>query len=229
MINEFHGRSFKCATFVPEGSDYLQVSGSNHICSTIGSIPESNVVSGTDYIRLSFNYEVAHLWRNFGIIIAITVFFTATYLLATEFIAAKKSKGEVLIFQRGRRPTVDLQHDIEEPSQMLRAEGGVGGSIQNFAKGVHERIAVFQWKNICFDIKINKKEDRRILDHVDGWVKPGSLTALMVSGYCSSLKSLNESSISLRILKICSLKGFCHSLQSTRLLALCWSLPHFYL
>lgn len=32
---------------------------------------------------------------------------------------------------------------------------------------------------MVYDIKI-KKEERRILDHVDGWVKPGTLTALMV-------------------------------------------------
>ncbi len=93
MINEFHGRNFKCATFVPEGADNLQVSGTNHVCSTVGSVPGSNVVSGTDYIRLSFNYEAAHLWRNFGIVIAITVFFTVTYLLTTESITAKKSVG----------------------------------------------------------------------------------------------------------------------------------------
>jgi len=35
---------------------------------------------------------------------------------------------------------------------------------------------------VCYDIKI-KSETRRILDHVDGWVKPGTLTGLMgVSG-----------------------------------------------
>lgn len=36
--------------------------------------------------------------------------------------------------------------------------------------------------NICYDVNI-KGTTRRILDHVDGWVKPGTLTALMgVSG-----------------------------------------------
>ena len=45
-----------------------------------------------------------------------------------------------------------------------------------------KQTAVFSWKDVCYDIKI-KKEERRILDHVDGWVKPGTLTALMgVSG-----------------------------------------------
>jgi ATP-binding cassette subfamily G (WHITE) protein 2 (PDR) len=41
---------------------------------------------------------------------------------------------------------------------------------------------VFTWTDVCYDIKI-KGEPRRLLDNVSGWVKPGTLTALMgVSG-----------------------------------------------
>lgn len=50
---------------------------------------------------------------------------------------------------------------------------------------MHQRLTDFKftrWHNVTYDINI-KSETRRILDHVDGWVKPGSLTALMgVSG-----------------------------------------------
>lgn len=45
---------------------------------------------------------------------------------------------------------------------------------------IQKQTAVFSWRDVVYDIKI-KKEPRRILDHVDGWVKPGTLTALMVS------------------------------------------------
>ncbi|KAK1634653.1 P-loop containing nucleoside triphosphate hydrolase protein [Colletotrichum phormii] len=48
--------------------------------------------------------------------------------------------------------------------------------------GMEKQTSVFHWKDVCYDIKI-KGEPRRILDHVDGRVKPGTLTALMgVSG-----------------------------------------------
>ena len=41
---------------------------------------------------------------------------------------------------------------------------------------------IFTWRNVVYDIQI-KGEPRRLLDHVSGWVKPGTLTALMgVSG-----------------------------------------------
>ncbi len=63
MINEYHGRNFDCGTFVPSGAEYANVGDLNHICAVVGAVPGSNVVSGTDYIRLSFNYEPSHLWR----------------------------------------------------------------------------------------------------------------------------------------------------------------------
>lgn len=44
---------------------------------------------------------------------------------------------------------------------------------------IKKQTAIFHWEDVCYDIKI-KGEPRRILDHVDGWVKPGTLTALMV-------------------------------------------------
>ena len=44
---------------------------------------------------------------------------------------------------------------------------------------IPRQTSIFSWKDVVYDIKI-KGEPRRILDHVDGWVKPGTLTALMV-------------------------------------------------
>ena len=48
--------------------------------------------------------------------------------------------------------------------------------IENFK--ISESVATFHWRDVCYDINI-KGENRRILNNVDGWVKPGTLTALM--------------------------------------------------
>lgn len=53
---------------------------------------------------------------------------------------------------------------------------------------IKKQTAIFHWEDVCYDIKI-KGEPRRILDHVDGWVKPGTLTALMV---CSSFSCITR-------------------------------------
>ena len=63
MINEFHAREFECGTFVPAGPQYDTVGSLNHVCGVVGAVPGSTLVSGTEYIKLTFNYEPSHLWR----------------------------------------------------------------------------------------------------------------------------------------------------------------------
>ena len=108
-----------------------------------------------------------------------------TYLIASELISAKKSKGEVLVFQRGHVPAVltKTSPDDVEASGNLRHSQNAGPRLSRDISAVIQRqTAIFQWHDVCYDIKI-KGGDRRILDNVDGWVKPGTLTALMgVSG-----------------------------------------------
>jgi ATP-binding cassette, subfamily G (WHITE), member 2, PDR len=106
------------------------------------------------------------------------VFGCATYLTATEFISAKRSKGEVLLFRRGQVPQLSAPPDEEAKSldqvrsQDLARQITVPATIQ-------KQTAVFHWEGVNYDIKI-KGQPRRLLDDVDGWVKPGTLTALMV-------------------------------------------------
>ncbi|TVY18623.1 ZEB2-regulated ABC transporter 1 [Lachnellula arida] len=179
MINEFHGRNFKCGAFVPQGPQYGNAGDLNRICSTVGAQIGSDFVSGTDFIRLSYNYERSHMWRNFAIIVAFFVFFTGTYLTATEFITEKKSKGEVLIFQRTHRPRLTNANDPEKPQTPPGTLDPMTRDLPSRISGIIEhQTSTFHWRDICYDIK-TKKENRRILDHVDGWVKPRSLTALM--------------------------------------------------
>ena len=181
MINEFSGRSYPCNNFVPTGAGYEGVAPDQRVCSTVGSIPGADAVDGNDYINTSFSYYRSHLWRNLGIILAIAVFFGALYLLATEYISEQKSKGEVLLFPRTKVPRLRRRKDEEgtttdrptpdDVATKVLSEGEVPPNIQR-------QEAVFSWKAVHYEIKI-KGEPRMILDDVDGWVKPGTLTALM--------------------------------------------------
>ncbi|KAF2704437.1 putative multidrug resistance ABC transporter [Pleomassaria siparia CBS 279.74] len=182
MINEFHNREFPCTNFVPSGPGYENIGGSNHVCATVGSVPGRATVSGDAFIESSYGYTASHKWRNIGILYAFLVVLMLIYLVATEFVTAKKSKGEVLVFRRGHKVLKKSKStdDIESGS------GGRGAVVEKTRSEdiaiIEPQTAIFQWKDVCYDIKIGK-EPRRILDHVDGWVKPGTLTALMgVSG-----------------------------------------------
>lgn len=186
MINEFSGRQFECNLFVPrpDAPGYADVPPENRVCTTAGSISGQAFVDGDAYIETLYNYRASHKWRNVGIIIAFAVFNHIVYFLATEYITAKKSKGEVLVFRRNHLPQTTGKGDIEasttEPN-IITEKKPVDRSVGDDGV-IQASTSVFHWSNVCYDIKI-KGEPRRILDNVDGWVKPGTLTALMgVSG-----------------------------------------------
>lgn len=181
MINEFVGRQFTCPqqSLVPP---YGDLSTNTAVCSTVGSVPGQGFVSGTAYINTAYQYYEEHRWRNVGIIFAFMIGLMVLYLAATELISGKKSKGEVLVFRMGHTPKAINEKEGDEETD------GNGAALVNKESHteatdiIQKQTAIFSWKDVCYDIKI-KKEERRILDHVDGWVKPGTLTALMgVSG-----------------------------------------------
>lgn len=185
MVNEFHDRWFECAPkmLVPVGPSYRDYSLVHKICSAVGAESGSRYVSGNAYLHQSFQYYQRDLWTNLAIMIAFLVFFLSTYILASEYISEAKSKGEVLIFRRGHgspKPS-----DIETNREVSAAAGADHGEA---TAGIQRQEAIFHWQDVCYDIKI-KNEHRRILDHVDGWVKPGTSTALMVSILISSMLS----------------------------------------
>ncbi|KAK8104951.1 hypothetical protein PG999_008310 [Apiospora kogelbergensis] len=195
MINEYHGREFACASLVPNplvpGYENVTIGGGHSACNAVGAVPGRATVSGDAYIGLNYKYFQGHKWRNIGLLVAFALFNHVVHLVATEYISEKKSKGEVLVFRRGhdggaaftgkRDSEASLSRPVPVAEKQHKAQND-GSSSDGTAGVIQASTSVFQWKDVCYDIKI-KGEPRRILDHVDGWVKPGTLTALMgVSG-----------------------------------------------
>lgn len=180
FLNEFSGRHFQCANFVPSGPGYESITGGNSACNVAGSVRGQDFVEGAAHLLSAYGYKTANRWRNFGIMIAFMIFFMVLHLIAVEYVASERSKGEVLVFTRSgmaksRSPGADIESvDVGKSPQSSDTEA------QNEAMGHMEKHrSIFHWKDVTYDIKI-KGEPRRILDHVDGWVRPGTLTALMV-------------------------------------------------
>lgn len=186
LVNEFVGRDYRCSSPVPSGPGYTEVEPMQQICSVVGSVAGEEYVSGQAHILLSYGFKAAHKWRNFGIIIAILLACMGVHLFAAEFVATAKSKGEVLVFKRGAVKQKKAS-DVESGAA-LRAQMDSGSDTEAVAN-MEKQTSIFHWQDVCYDIKV-KGEERRILDHVDGWVKPGTLTALMVSPYTVATRQI---------------------------------------
>lgn len=191
MINEFHNRDYTCNGYTPSQSvaGYANVLPNEHICSAVGAVAGQDFVNGDAYINSAFQYYHAHKWRNVGILIAFIIFFLGVYMIAAELVSEQKSKGEVLLFRLGHKPaylkdqTTDAEGGKPVGGPVVAARNDTGsGSDEKGAAFIEKQTSVFHWKDVCYEVPI-KNEVRQILDHVDGWVKPGTLTALMgVSG-----------------------------------------------
>lgn len=178
VANEFHGRQFACSQFIPA---YPNLPGDSFICAVRGAVAGERTVSGDAYIETQYSYSYAHEWRNLGILIGFWIFFVSLYLLASELNSSTSSTAEYLVFRRGHVPA-HLRN--------LDKKSGDTGSTETVPKPKEEKDTsiipsqhdVFTWRNVCYDIPV-KGGERRLLDNVSGWVKPGTLTALMgVSG-----------------------------------------------
>ncbi|KAL4809544.1 ABC-2 type transporter-domain-containing protein [Aspergillus unguis] len=181
IANEFHGRQFECSQFVPA---YPNLSGDSFVCAVRGSTPGERTVSGDDFIYSQYRYTYAHEWRNLGILIGFYIFFTIVYLVATELNSSTSSKAEFLVFRRGHVPAqmrnLDKDQGDSPPANTALAEKTT--EVEPNTSAIPEQHSVFTWRNVCYDIPV-KGGQRRLLDNVNGWVKPGTLTALMgVSG-----------------------------------------------
>jgi ATP-binding cassette, subfamily G (WHITE), member 2, PDR len=173
MINEFDGRQYVCNGFIPSGPPYANVPATSRVCSTAGAVFGSNVVQGSAYLSTAFEYYASHKWRNFGMffnltycrimIITITagilwaffIFFGATYLLATEYISASKSKGEVLVFRKGHLPHKTKINSDKEGRSTTPSTVPVDQPIQvGSLAAIQRQVSTFHWEDVVYDIKV---------------------------------------------------------------------------
>ncbi|KAF1834047.1 hypothetical protein BDW02DRAFT_353173 [Decorospora gaudefroyi] len=181
LANEFHGVDFPCDRFIPQGPGY-SLTGDSFICSTQGAVAGQAFVSGDRFIEVAYSYSWGNVWRNFGILWAFLIFFMVTYFVAVEINSSTSNTAEQLVFRRGHVPAYmqpgGKNSSDEEAGEAKQGEQEGVGDVS----AIEEQKGVFTWRDVVYDIEI-KGEPRRLLDHVSGFVKPGTMTALMgVSG-----------------------------------------------
>ncbi|PVH92147.1 hypothetical protein DM02DRAFT_544241 [Periconia macrospinosa] len=182
LVNEVHGHMFPCANIIPA---YAELSSDHFICSVPGSEAGQISVSGDRWVESAYGYRYSHIWRNLGIIFAFMIFFLCTYLLGTELNSSTSSTAEFLVFRRNNVPAyMQQKKGNDEAGESAAASDQSPGEEEHNAE-MHilpEQKDIFTWRDVVYEIPV-KDGKRVLLDHVSGWVKPGTLTALMgVSG-----------------------------------------------
>lgn len=193
LANEFYNLDIQCvapfiAPQIPGTQEQYQA------CAIQGNKPGSLTVAGSDYLEAAFGYSRSHLWRNFGIITAMFLFFVALTAFGMEIQKPNANGGSVTVYKRGQVPKTvekemetnvmakDEEHGKGEPVTM---EGASKDEKSGNVEGVAKNETIFTFQDINYTIPYEKKE-RTLLHGIQGFVKPGKYVSL----HSDSLASL---------------------------------------
>ena len=143
----------------------------------------ASVVDGTEYLSTTFLYSPEHLWRNLGILFALMSSLCILYLLATDILTAQPSNGVTLVRRRQRGFKTSSNNDEETQLPHDFSHGNRETYLLNryntrCAADLKVHAATFVWDKLSYEVKVGGKS-KRLLDDVEGWIRPASLTALM--------------------------------------------------
>ena len=174
LVNEFYNLEIQCtppyiAPGIPGAEERYQS------CAIQGSRPGSLTVSGADYAEAAFGYSRSHLWRNFGIIIGMFIFFVCLTAIGMESQKPNKGGGAVTVFKRGQVPK-SVEKDMETQQKPSDEESGNTEAAvadeksdntdsDNRLGGVAKNETIFTFQNITYTIPYEKGE-RTLLKNV---------------------------------------------------------------
>ncbi|CAG8292267.1 unnamed protein product [Penicillium olsonii] len=187
--NEFYNIQLHCteSQLIPSGPGYSDI---NHqACPMQGSHPGSANVNGAEYALGMYGYTRDHLWRNFGIILA--MWFIYTVLGAVGLTVMTKDSGSATgpVYKRNaviaqkQTPSEKNEPKVAKETQALESSPNnlALDSIEATSKEApmpHQDRASFTFDKLSYFVNTSNGE-RQLLNEVSGYVKPGQLTALM--------------------------------------------------
>ncbi|KAK7963947.1 ABC transporter G family member 11 [Apiospora saccharicola] len=173
MANEFKDSQLTCSgvQLIPSGPGYDNID--NQVCTLAGSQAGTDQVSGAAYITQGFSYAPSDLWRNFGIIMALIIFFLIMNVVLGEFIKFGMGGNTAKIFQKPN----DERKRLNETLATKRAGRQKGKDEEENALSIESK-SVLTWEDLNYDVPVPGGQ-RRLLNSVYGYCKPGQLTALM--------------------------------------------------
>ncbi|KAH6623992.1 ABC-2 type transporter-domain-containing protein [Chaetomium sp. MPI-SDFR-AT-0129] len=195
LSNEFHARTMECAPsqLVPQGPGILP---ENQGCAIGGAHLGNTSVLGDDYLAVQFDYSRAHLWRNFGVVIAFAVLYLIVTALATELMSFTGGGGGALVFKRSKRTANKTKTAAPADEESGNISGGSSstevpsGASDSAFRSITGSERTFTWENVEYTVP-TADGPKKLLNGVNGYAKPGVMVALMGASGAGKTTLLN--------------------------------------
>eukprot|EP01114_Cavostelium_apophysatum_P016393 TRINITY_DN464_c0_g2_i1.p1 TRINITY_DN464_c0_g2~~TRINITY_DN464_c0_g2_i1.p1 ORF type:complete len:1450 (+),score=441.85 TRINITY_DN464_c0_g2_i1:26-4351(+) len=171
-INEMRGLVFDCSKVgtVPAGPTYTDMD--HKACVLAGSTPGSPTVTGDQYLKAAYDLNSDNLGLYIMALILFWLLFLVIDFIGLEYVQWVKGGFIKRVYRHGNAPKIESEADEKENQRLVaQATENLGSALQ-----VHE--GTFLWQDIKYTVKI-PKGTKKILEDVEGWIKPGQMTALM--------------------------------------------------
>ncbi|RPA84036.1 hypothetical protein BJ508DRAFT_413060 [Ascobolus immersus RN42] len=183
MANEFGRLDLKCGpeSLVPYGPGYNDLR--YQTCALAGSKPGSDIIDGSAYIEQTYEYRVSHIWRNFGIVLAVIIGSLLANMAASEYIQFNQGGKTVTFYAKENDERKKLNEKLKEKRNDLRLKRTMTNNRDTDSDTAGQMLkiestAVLTWENLCYTVPVPGGQ-KQLLDNIFGYVKPGELTALM--------------------------------------------------
>ncbi|KIV97641.1 hypothetical protein PV10_01361 [Exophiala mesophila] len=199
VTNEFSGRTMECSpmNLVPQGPG---VEPQYQGCAVLGSTLGSPLIDGDVYSSSNFGYSRSHLWRNFGVIIAFTVLYILITAVAAEVFSFAGESGGALVFkktgktqrmvQNERKPTDEETAAVTSPPSSATSSNALDDEKVTPGSNLVESKSIFTWEDVRYEVPY-QGGTKKLLNGVNGYVKPGMMIALMGASGAGKTTLLN--------------------------------------
>ncbi|KAJ2689399.1 ATP-binding cassette transporter snq2 [Coemansia spiralis] len=178
MCNEFRNLEMPCTglNLIPSGPGFTDIA--NQVCTLQGAVPGQSFVRGRDYLSVGYQIRVEDQWKNFAAVLCFWLLYVLAIAVTMEYVEFGNTGYTINVFKR-RRPLVAL---VTSDDDLASKEGERFGVIPESGPTDAQIVSgtTFTWSDISYTVPV-KGGERQLLTGMSGFLKPGTMTALMGS------------------------------------------------
>ncbi|EGC32812.1 hypothetical protein DICPUDRAFT_155206 [Dictyostelium purpureum] len=172
MANEFMDQTFSCTQLgVPFDPTLPEA---DRACPVAGARKGHLDVTGEDYLDKALQFKTDDRTLNIFVVYLFWVLFIALNMFAMEFFDWTSGGYTHKVYKKGKAPKMNDSEEERKQNEI------VAKATDNMKNTLKMRGGIFTWQNINYTVPVPGGQ-RLLLDNVEGWIKPGQMTALMGS------------------------------------------------